>query len=42
MINSLEGIYELQDWVVGIKVGNNEVMKSKKIGNFKGLAKQQL
>jgi hypothetical protein len=41
MRNSLEGMYDLEDWVVGVKVGNNSVMKSQKRGKFKGLVKQQ-
>jgi hypothetical protein len=40
MRNTLEGMYDVEDWVVGVKVGNSEIMKSKKKGKFKGLVKQ--
>jgi hypothetical protein len=40
MINTLEGMYDLEDWIVGVKVGNSEIIKSKKKGKFKGIVNQ--
>ena len=40
MRNSLHGMYELTDWEIEVKVGNNATMKSQKIGKFRGLVTQ--
>ena len=41
MRNSLNGMYDIKDWEVEVKVGNSSTMKSQKKGNFQGLVTQK-